>query len=277
MIEDSAAPILDQDGNILGAILVFRDATERRRAQAERERLLVELERRATELAAANQELEAFAYSVSHDLKAPLRTVDGFSQMLLEDYADRLDDQGKEYVHIVRQGSQRMAQLIDDLLSLSRINRSEMIRQQVDLSELAQRAAIDLKRSQPERRVEFAIAPGLLVDGDARLLRVALENLLGNAWKFTSHHRTATIQLGKEDRQGQAVYYIRDDGAGFDPAFAGKLFSAFKRLHNDDEFPGNGIGLATVQRIIHRHGGQIWAEGAVERGATFYFTIPTIP
>ena len=229
---------------------------------------------RTAELAAVNRELEAFAYSVSHDLRAPLRSIDGFSQALLEDYAGVLDARGQDYLRRVRAASQRMGQIIDDLLQLSRLTRRGMHRQRVDLSDLARQVAEELAQQEPERQVEWVIAADVIATGDPHLLRVALENLLGNAWKFTSKHAEARIEFGVEEDKDQAVYFVRDDGAGFDMAYADKLFGAFQRLHGLAEFEGTGIGLATVQRIIHRHGGQVWAEGEVERGATFYFTLP---
>ncbi|MBI4319890.1 MAG: HAMP domain-containing protein [Chloroflexi bacterium] len=227
----------------------------------------------AARLEQINRELEGFSYSVSHDLRAPLRAIDGFSHALLEDYADKLDEQGKGYLDRVRAASQRMAQLIDDLLSLSRLTRSEVRREQVDLSALVGTIAAELRQTEPERQVEFVIAEGLVAMGDTRLLRVALENLLGNAWKFTGKHPSARIEFGVVEQDGKPAYFVRDDGAGFDMAYADRLFGAFQRLHTPMEFPGSGIGLATVQRIIHRHGGDVWAEGAVEQGATFYFTL----
>ncbi len=245
-----------------------RDITQRKQAEDR-------LKRYAEDLEAANRELDAFAYSVSHDLRAPLRSIDGFSQALLEDYAGRLDDAGRQYLQRVRAGSQQMALLIDDLLKLSRVTRAEMRREPVDLSRLAQDIAADLRRSDPQRQVEFVIASGLETSGDPRLLRVALENLLGNAWKYTAKHPRARIEFGITGG-GQDVtpaYYVRDDGAGFDMAYAGKLFGAFQRLHTPGDFEGTGIGLATVRRIVGRHGGRVWGEGAVERGATFYFTL----
>jgi signal transduction histidine kinase len=226
-----------------------------------------------TQLTQANRELEAFSYSVSHDLRAPLRSINGFSLALLEDYAEKLDEQGKDYLKRVRAASQRMAQLIDDLLNLSHVTRSEMRHETVDLSALSRAIAAELQRTQPERQVTFVIAPGLVASGDVRLLRVVLENLLGNAWKFTGKHPTAKIEFGVTQHDGRPTYFVRDDGAGFDMAFGDKIFGAFQRLHSMTEFEGTGIGLATVQRIIHRHGGQVWAEGAVEQGATFHFTL----
>jgi light-regulated signal transduction histidine kinase (bacteriophytochrome) len=224
-------------------------------------------------LEAANKELEAFAYSVSHDLRAPLRSMDGFSQALLDDYSDKLDEQGRDYLKRVRAGAQRMGTLIEDLLKLSRIARHEMQREQVDLSALAGKIAAELKESEPSRDVVLSIQDGLVADGDERLLRVVLENLLGNAWKFTGKRAKAVIELGATEHEGQTAYFVRDNGAGFDMAYADKLFGAFQRLHSTSEFTGTGIGLATVQRIVHRHGGRVWAEGKVGEGATFFFTL----
>ena len=234
---------------------------------------IAERKRAEEALEAANKELEAFSYSVSHDLRAPLRGLDGFSQILLEDYADKLDDQGKDYLRRLRGASQRMAQLIDDLLKLSHVTRAELSLEEMDLGALAQEVAEGLRGQDPERSVRFDIAPGLTARADPRLLRVALENLLGNAWKFTGRRAEAHIEFGAAEQDGKPAYFVRDNGAGFDPAYAGKLFGAFQRLHDAHEFPGTGIGLATVQRVVHKHGGRIWAEGAVDRGATFYFTL----
>lgn len=232
-----------------------------------------DLKQRAAELEITNKELEAFSYSVSHDLRAPLRSIDGFSQALLEDYGGKVDAEGQDFLRRVREGSQQMGQLIDDMLNLSRVARSEMRLHAVNLSSLAQSIAAELKKAEPKRQVEFVITPELSVKGDERLLRVALENLLGNAWKFTGKRPTARIEFGATQVDGQQVYYVRDDGAGFDMAFADKLFAAFQRLHRASDFPGTGVGLATVQRVIHRHGGRVWAEGAVQKGASFYFTL----
>ena len=227
-----------------------------------------------TELQTANHELEAFSYSVSHDLRAPLRAIDGFSRIVLEDYKDKLDDEGKDSLTRVRAASQRMGQLIDDLLQLSRLTRSEMHRTPVDLSALARAVADPLQKTEPERRVEFVIAPRLVAEADAGLMRVVLENLLGNAWKFTGKQAAAKIEFGRTTHRGVPAFFVRDNGVGFDVTYADKLFGAFQRLHNTTDFPGTGIGLATVQRIIHRHGGRVWAEGEVNRGATFYFSLP---
>ncbi len=233
------------------------------------------------ELEATNKELESFSYSVSHDLRAPLRSIDGFSQILLEDYADELDEEGRDYLGRVRVSSQRMGRLIDDLLSLSRVTRGTMRRERVSLSALAEEVAEGFREASPDRRVEFSAQKGLEVWGDPRLLRVALVNLIGNAWKFTEKEPEARISFGMDEKLSQRslvpIYYVRDNGAGFDMAYADKLFGAFQRLHAADEFEGTGIGLATVQRIVRRHGGQIWAEGEVGRGATFYFTMRPSP
>ncbi len=232
-----------------------------------------ELQRRAAELTATNAELEAFSYSVSHDLRAPLRSIDGFGRALEEQFADKLDEEGLDYLRRVRSAANRMRHLIDDLLSLSRVSRGELQRQAVDLSAIVWTIAAELRETQPERDVSFAIADGLVCSGDPRLLRVALTNLLGNAWKFTAKEPTARIEFGAIDDQGQQTFFIRDDGAGFDMESAHNLFRPFYRMHGPAEFEGTGIGLATVQRIVHRHGGRVWAEGTVDQGATFYFTL----
>lgn len=226
------------------------------------------------ELTQANKELEAFCYSVSHDLQAPLRAIEGFGRMLMKHHADKLDAKGIDLLNRMQAAAQRMAQLISDLLWLSRVTRGDMRRESVDLSAMARSIAGDLQSSQPDREIKFAVEDGLTAECDARLLRIVLENLLGNAWKFTSKHETATVEFGQASTHaGEPAFYVRDDGAGFDPAYAEKLFSPFQRLHSATEFEGTGIGLATVQRIIHRHGGRIWAEGAVEKGAAFHFTL----
>jgi len=262
----------------LQAVTVSKDelqqeVEERKRAEEEIKKLNDDLKHHVTQLEEANKELEAFSYSVSHDLRSPLRSIDGFSQALLEDYGGKLDGEGRDYLQRVRAGSQRMAQLIDDLLNLSRVARSEMSRVPVDLSKIAKDIANGLRKSDQERNVEFVISGGLTAQGDERLLRAAMENLFSNAWKFTSIHPRGRIEFGMARRDGQPVYFIKDDGVGFDMTYVGKLFGPFQRLHSPGDFPGTGIGLATVQRIIHRHGGRIWIEGAVERGATVYFTL----
>jgi len=247
-------------------LVLSHDVTQRIRDDAA-------LRHYATQLEAANAELDAFAYSVSHDLRAPLRSIDGFSLALLEDYHDQLDPQGRQFLERVRAGTQRMGQLIEDLLTLSLVTRREMHRDTVDLSGLAVQIAAELRRDDPERHVEFVIAAGVTAQGDAHLLESVLENLLGNAWKYTRKHPRARIEFGRRTENGTATYFVRDDGAGFDMAYAGKLFGAFQRLHAAADFDGTGIGLATVQRVVHRHGGKVWAEAAPDRGATFYFTL----
>jgi signal transduction histidine kinase len=229
---------------------------------------------RTLQLQAANKELEAFSYSVSHDLRAPLRHINGFSQALLEDYADQLDEVGKGYLQEVRGASQEMAQLIDDLLQLARVTRSELRREPVNLSQLAEEVTAELQRSAVERAVTVKIEAGLMAQGDTHLLRVVLSNLLGNAWKFTSKRELAEIIFGQDSQSEDPTYFVRDNGAGFEMAYVNKLFGAFQRLHSAGDFEGTGIGLATVQRVIHRHGGRVWAEGRVNHGATFYFTLP---
>lgn len=232
-----------------------------------------ELEAANKKFEMANKELEAFSYSVSHDLRTPLRSIDGFSQVLLEEYQEKIDEQGKNYLQRVRIASQRMAQLIDDMLTLSRVSRSEMNIQQVDLSKIVQEIADELRETQPERVVQFIIQEGIIAQGDGILLRTVLENLIGNAWKFTSKHPAARIEFGVQLQNEMPVFFIRDNGAGFNMEYVQKLFGAFQRLHTTSEFQGTGIGLATVQRVIYRHGGKVWAEGEVEKGATIYFTL----
>jgi light-regulated signal transduction histidine kinase (bacteriophytochrome) len=221
----------------------------------------------------AHRELESFSYSVAHDLRAPLRSIDGFSQALVEDCAEQLNGQGREYLRYIRESAQRMGHLIDDLLALSRVSRAELHRMRVDMSLLARSVLERLQATDRQRAVSCLIQDDVWAIGDARLLRVVLENLLGNAWKFTSKEPQARIEFGAlADRQG-VVYCVRDNGAGFDVTYAGKLFGVFQRLHSAEEFEGTGIGLATVQRIVRRHGGRVWAEGEVDRGASFYFTL----
>ena len=249
----------------------------RRKVERQLEALNADLERRVSartdELEAANTELEAFSYSVSHDLRAPLRALDGFSLALLEDYGHDLEGDAADYLRRIRAASQRMARLIDDLLMLSRMTRRGMTWERVDLSELALSIGRELGDDDPERQVELSVAPNMTVDGDAQLLDVALRNLLGNAWKFTSRTEDARVDVGTEEQGEERAFFVRDNGAGFDAQYADKLFAPFHRLHGDDEFPGTGIGLATVQRIVRRHGGRVWAEGATGKGATVWFTL----
>ena len=226
------------------------------------------------ELEVKNKELDAFSYSVAHDLRAPLRSIDGFSQALLEDYGEVLDETGQQYLRYVRESAQQMSALIDDLLELSRVTRSELVRGGLDLSSIAQDVGGRVARRNPGRDVKLVIRDGLQAKGDPRLLTVVFENLIGNAWKFTGKIDDATIEVGRlDDDEENPTFYVRDNGAGFDMAYAAKLFGVFQRLHSAEEFEGTGIGLATVQRIIHRHGGRVWAEGEIGKGATFFFTL----
>jgi len=252
--------------------LVARYWTQQIEADRAMKKLAEQLQRDNLELDALNKELESFSYAVSHDLRAPLRAIDGFSQALIEDAGPQLDQASHDHLTRIRQAAQRMGMLIDDLLKLARVTRAELEVGRTDLSATAASVVGELRRAAPERAVEVSIAPGLSVDGDPTLLGVVLENLLSNAWKFTGKVANPRIEFGRIEQDGEPVYFVRDNGAGFDMAYADKLFGAFQRLHDNKDYPGTGIGLATVQRIIRKHGGRIWAEAAVGRGATFYFT-----
>lgn len=272
------AQAIKKDGEVVKVWGSVQDITEHIHAEEKIRQLNANLElrilERTTELVSANKELEAFSYSVSHDLRSPLRSIDGFSQALLEDYAEQLDNQGKDYLKRVRAATQRMGELIDDMLKLSRVTRVEMQRKPVDLSTLASEVLAELQNDEPERRVDCCVEPGIVAQGDARLLRVALENLLGNAWKFTGKTANAKIEFGsKLSADGTRLFFVRDNGAGFDMTYADKLFGVFQRLHQGNEFPGTGVGLATVQRIVFRHGGQVHGAGVPGQGATFYFSL----
>jgi two-component system, NtrC family, sensor kinase len=260
--EDETRRIREQ---LLRAELEAVEARTAREMAEERAKLVAELEIK-------NEELESFSYSVAHDLRAPLRSIDGFGLALLEDYADKLDDDGKQYLAYVRESAQQMSQLIDDMLALAQVTRAEFERTEVNLSAIARKVAAELARTTPDRNVEFIVADGLTAEGDARLLTIAFENLLGNAWKYSGNRKHARIEVGMADNDGR-MFFVRDNGAGFDMAYADKLFGMFQRLHTKSEFEGTGIGLATVRRVIRRHGGRIWAEAAVDRGATFFFTL----
>ena len=255
--------LMEGTDKVVGFVL---DLTEQKRAEEK-------VKQYAQALEEANRELESFSHSVAHDLRAPLRSIDGFSQAVMEDHGDQLGEEGNKNLSLVRESAQHMAELIDDLLALSRVTLSELSRETVDVSALARTTITRLQQGQPHRRVEVVIPEGLTAQADRRLLGVAFDNLFGNAWKFTSKQEEARIELGVTSKDGAPVYFVRDNGAGFDMAFASKLFGVFQRLHSTTEFEGTGIGLATVRRVISRHGGRVWAEGEVNRGATIYFTL----
>ncbi len=270
-------PVYDNNGRYMGIRGSNRDISERKRAETAIQILNAELEqrvhKRTAQLEASNKELEDFCYAISHDLRAPLNRLEGYSRAMLEDCSALLDAQGRFYAERIEQGSLHLKRVIDALLELSRLTRSELIMQDVNLSEIARSAIEELKEMQPHRAVEFVAATDVVVKGDAGMLSLALRNLIDNAWKYTEKHPTAGIEFGVTEHERRRVYYVRDDGAGFDMQFAEKLFKPFERIHCPGEFTGNGIGLATAQRVIQRHGGRIWAEGAIEKGATFYFSI----
>jgi signal transduction histidine kinase len=265
-------------------VAVFVELAKKSELLRRQTRLLAESEQAARDLAETraelvrdlehkNRELESFSYAVSHDLRAPLRRIDSFSRAILESQAQKLDEPGRRYLERVREASQQMSQLIDDVLHLSRVTRAELREQDVDLSALANLILTRMQESEPARKVEIKVRPGVVVTGDGQLLRIALENLLENAWKFTSKQPETRIEFGVTQASGEPTYFVRDNGAGFDMTYVDRLFGPFQRLHAQGEFPGSGIGLATVQRIIHRHGGRVWAEGLVGQGATFQFTL----
>ena len=265
-------------------VTVFVELAKKTQLLRRQAQLLAESEHAARELAETraglvrdlehkNRELESFSYAVSHDLRAPLRRIDSFSRAVLESQGDRLDESGRKFLSRVREASQHMSQLIDDVLYLSRVTRAELREQEVDLSDIADLILDQLCEGEPDRVVERKVRPGVVVNGDGQLLRIAMKNLLENAWKFTGKTPQPRIEFGVTHGQAEPSYFVRDNGAGFDMTYAGRLFGPFQRLHPQHEFPGSGIGLATVQRIIHRHGGRVWAEGLVGQGATFYFTL----
>lgn len=273
----AATPLKGKDGLITDIIVVYNDITLLKQSQEALDTINTQLEHRVNErtaqLQATNKELDAFAYSVSHDLRAPLRSVEGFSQIMLEDYSDKLDDTGKDCLKRIQAGSVKMANLIDALLNLSRITRRELIVIPVKIGEMATEIACELKRADPDREVEFIIDSKLTVFADGAMIRSVMENLLGNAWKFSRKSGKARIEFSVMSDDGQPVFFVRDNGVGFSMEYATRLFAAFQRLHRQDEFEGTGIGLATVQRIILLHGGRVWAEGEEGKGSTFYFTL----
>ncbi len=276
-VDTTIIPFVGDDGVPYQFITIQTDITERKEAEkklkAYKEHLEEMVDERTNELQLANKELESFCYSVSHDLRAPLRSIDGFSQALIEDYADKLDEGARDFLERVRNSSQRMGELIDDLLNLSRVVRADMNQTVVDMTAVAEEIVQQLLETDTSRRVDFNISPGMTAEGDERLIKTMLENLLGNAWKFTSKTAKPVIEFGACDTQKGKTFYVRDNGAGFDQAYAHKLFEPFQRLHSSQEFEGSGIGLATVNRIVKRHGGEVWAEGEAEKGATIYFTL----
>jgi PAS domain S-box-containing protein len=270
-IEIMLSPLETEEGVLISSAI--RDITQRKQHEVALRELNESLRLQAVELETVNKELESFSYSVSHDLRAPLRAIDGFSQALLDESGDRLDEKGKHYLERIRAGDQRMAQLIDDLLSLSQVSSKSFERKTVDLSEIAADVFAVLARAEPNRKVAFEVAQQVTAEADEGLIRIVFQNLIENAWKFTARRDAAEIEFGVRNGNGKPQYFVHDNGTGFDMAYAGKLFGAFQRLHAADEYPGTGIGLATVARIVHRHGGKVWAEGRVNQGATFWFTL----
>lgn len=266
MVEDLRQTLASRDA-------FSREVEERKRVEQELRAAREAAEQSALRLEVINKELESFSYSVSHDLRAPLHSIDGFSKILLKTQAAKLDERGRDMLERMRAAAQRMAQLIDDMLTLSRISRSQLERETFDLSALALEVVAPLREAEPERELEVVIQPGVQAHGDPKLIRIVLDNLFNNAWKFTSKTPGARIEFGFDTQSGRPEYFVRDNGAGFDMAYAGKLFGAFQRLHQPAEFPGSGIGLATVARVIHRHGGEVRAQGAVDQGATFWFSL----
>jgi light-regulated signal transduction histidine kinase (bacteriophytochrome) len=266
------------DDERLTGVALALDISPQKQAEEALRRLNADLEQRVAErteqLDAVNKELESFAYSVSHDLRAPLLAIDGFTQIIVEDASERLDPDDMRHLQRARSSAQRMAALIDDLLVLSRASKAELHIQDVDMSSLAASVAAELREADPGRRVEVVVPPGLKATADPTLLRIILDNLLGNAWKFTSKRDQAHIEIGVDGSGGEGVFFVRDDGAGFDSRGAEHLFGAFQRFHTPDQFEGTGIGLATVTRLVSRHGGRVWAESEVDKGATFSFTLP---
>lgn len=277
-IAGSAYPLKDDQGRVREIVIMHQDLTDVKQKEEEIKRMNSYLEQRVEErtemLAVSMAEMEAFSYSVAHDLRAPLRAMGSFARILMEDYSDKLDDEARSFLTRIVENSIHMGELIDGLLDLSRISRATLEKDDVDLSAMAEEIMRNIEKRQPTPWAKTRVQQGLRVDADSRLIHSALENLLDNAWKFSQKSEDALVEFGAEDRAGEHVFFVRDNGAGFDPSYIAKLFKPFERLHTGSEFPGTGIGLATVRRIIERHGGKVWAEGGLGKGATFYFTVP---
>jgi len=263
-------PVLDVHGKVTHAIAQHLDITELKQTEEELELRVAE---RTKQLENSNRELEAFSYSVSHDLRTPLRAINGFSQIILEDYASNLDDRGLQYLQRTRAAALNMGYLIDDILRLSRITRAEITLSTVNITSIVESIVLEFKEREPERNVDFTIQQGLYAKADHNLIKIAMENMISNAWKFTSRNEKASIEFGSMKENGKNVFFLKDNGVGFDQTFSDKLFTVFSRLHRASEYPGTGVGLATVKRIINKHGGEVWAYGEVDKGATFYFTL----
>jgi light-regulated signal transduction histidine kinase (bacteriophytochrome) len=273
-VSTTKMPLRNSEGQTIGIFGISRDITERKRNEQAIRQLNADLEKRAEQLQAANKELEAFSYSVSHDLRAPLRAIDGYTRILVEDYEPLLDNEGKRICGVISREAQRMGQLIDDLLAFSRLGRKEMYSSKIDMRGLVVSVLHELLIDENQERLAIHIGKLPAVKGDSSLIRQVWVNLLANAIKFTSKKERAMVEVGSKTTKDEFIYYVRDNGAGFDMEYANKLFGVFQRLHSESEFSGTGVGLAIVQRIIRRHEGRIWAEGEVERGATFYFALP---
>lgn len=267
-------PLRNSDGQTIGIFGISHDITERKRAEQAIRQLNADLEKQAEKLQVANKELEAFSYSVSHDLRAPLRAIDGYTRILLEDYEPLLDAEGQRVCGIISREARRMGQLIDDLLAFSRLGRKEMYSSKIDMRALAVSVLNELIKEEDRKRIDFHVGKLPSIQGDSSLIRQVWVNLLSNALKFTSKKEGAVIEVGSKQSRDETTYFVRDTGAGFDMEYANKLFGVFQRLHSESEFDGTGVGLAIVQRVIHRHEGRVWAEGEVDKGATFYFALP---
>jgi len=273
-VSTTKVPLRNSEGETIGIFGISRDITERKRIEQDIQQLNSDLEKQAAQLQVAHKELEAFSYSVSHDLRAPLRAIDGYTRILVEDYEAILDEEGKRVCGIISAEARRMGQLIDDLLAFSRLGRKEMYSSNIDMKALVVSVLNDLEKEEDRERIDLKIASLPSVKADSSLIRQVWINLLSNAIKFTSKRDRAAIEVGSKSTNDEVIYYVRDTGAGFDMEYANKLFGVFQRLHSESEFEGTGVGLAIVQRIVRRHGGRVWAEGEVDRGATFYFALP---